>query len=66
MTRWTRRLAPIVLACTLSLGTPPAPAPAQEEPVGAPKSEGRPFDGYFATGCLAGLALYIVGKSARR
>ncbi len=66
MTRWTRRLAPIALAFTLTLGALPAPAPAQEEPVGEPKSAGRPFDGYFATACLAGLALFIVGKSARR
>ncbi len=66
MTRWTRWLAPIALACTLTLGTLPAPVLAQVEPAGASKSEGRPFDGYFATGCLAGLALYIVGKSARR
>jgi hypothetical protein len=28
--------------------------------------EGRPFDGYFAVGILAGAALFAVGKTARR
>jgi hypothetical protein len=29
-------------------------------------SKGRPLDGYIATCLLCGLALFIVGKTARR
>ncbi len=71
MTRPTpsRRLAPLALALGLALGLAPAPSIAQEpapaEGTGE-ESSGRPLDGYFATGCLAGLALFIVAKSARR
>jgi hypothetical protein len=28
--------------------------------------KGRPLDGYIATAALCGLALFIVGKTARR
>lgn len=65
----TRLLAPLALAATLGLGILPAAAPAQEpEPeAGAEgESKGRPLDGYFAAGAIAGLALFLVGKSARR
>jgi len=41
-------------------------ARAQEEEPGAAESKGRPWDGYIATGMLCGLALFIVGKTARR
>jgi hypothetical protein len=41
---------------------------AQNElPAGTTEGEkGRPLDGYIATACLVGLALFLVGKSARR
>jgi hypothetical protein len=44
------------------------PVRAQEEAAGAAEGEskGRPLDGYLATMTLCGLALFIVGKSARR
>jgi len=38
---------------------------AQDEEAGG-ESKGRPLDGYIATGMLCGLALFIVGKTARR
>jgi hypothetical protein len=65
----TRRLAPLALALGLALGMAPAPSLAQEpapaEGTGE-ESSGRPLDGYFATGVLAFLVLFIVGKTARR
>jgi hypothetical protein len=68
MTRWTRQLASLSLGLALALAAAPSPAraqPPQEEPAeGA--SEGRPWDGYIAVGLIAGLALFLVGKSARR
>ena len=47
--------------------TPTLRAQAPEEaasPEGGEK--GRPWDGYFLTGILVMLALFLVGKSARR
>jgi hypothetical protein len=41
-------------------GDPAAATPAEGE------SSGRPLDGYLGTAVLAFLALFIVGKSARR
>jgi hypothetical protein len=38
------------------------PPPAQ----GGEEDKGRPLDGYLAAGVLVGLALFLVGKSARR
>jgi hypothetical protein len=65
----SRRLAPLALALGLALGVAPAPSLAQEpapaEGTGE-ESSGRSLDGYFATGALAFLVLFIVGKSARR
>jgi hypothetical protein len=60
------RLAPALLALGLILS--PAAARAQNEPEGAAgaSEKGRPLDGYLATLCLCGLALFIVGKTARR
>jgi hypothetical protein len=66
--RFARRTAPLLLALGLVL-TPAMtttvraqePAPAEGE-----KSEGRPLDGYLGTVCLVLLALFVVGKSARR
>lgn len=62
--QWTARLAPALLAVGLVLAACPTPVRAQEEPAG--ESTGRPLDGYFGTATLAGLALFIIGKSARR
>lgn len=39
---------------------------AQDEESGGGESKGRPLDGYIATSLLCGLALFIVGKTARR
>ena len=61
----TRRLRPLALALTLGLLTPVAraqePAPAAEG-----ESSGNPVPGYIATGMLAGLAILVLCKSARR
>jgi hypothetical protein len=56
-------LAPGLLA--LGLIFCPA-ARAQDEEGGGESKVGRPLDGYIATGMLCGLALYIIGKTARR
>jgi hypothetical protein len=69
--RWCRRRVALRAAMTLTLsvtfGLSPAPARAQEQPPGAAGEEkGRPLDGYIATGCLVGLVLFLVAKSARR
>jgi hypothetical protein len=64
-------VAPL-LALTFALGTgaglTPTPAFAQNEPLPAEGEDksGRPLDGYLLTGCLVGLALFLVGKTARR
>jgi len=71
--RRTRTLA-LPLALLLSLPLPfasgvigPTPALAQDPGAeGEQKSTGRSLDGYFLTGLLAGLVLFIVAKSARR
>jgi hypothetical protein len=65
--RWKRSIAPIVLG--LGLCVAPAfspPARAQDETAEANAEKGRPLDGYLATITLMLLALFIVGKSARR
>jgi hypothetical protein len=71
--RWRARCAPLLLTMTLALGMnvglTPKPALAQNEPApaeGEGDKSGRPLDGYLATGCLVGLALFLVGKTARR
>ena len=73
-----RALAARLLAATLALGAgtglsltlTATPAFAQNEPPADPAAEGagsgRALDGYFATGCLAGLAMFIIAKSSRR
>ena len=60
----TRPLASLALLAALTAG----PAIAQEpEPAPVPgEGSGRSLDGYFATGALAGLVMFIVCKSARR
>ena len=61
--RW---LAPALFTLGLALGAFPSSARAQEEPPAEGGGGGRPFDGYFATGCLAGMVLFVIAKSARR
>jgi hypothetical protein len=60
----------LILCATMimSAGLTSTPAFAQNEPPPAEgeKDSGRPLDGYLATGCLVGLALFLVAKSARR
>jgi hypothetical protein len=66
--RFKRWIAPVLLGLGLSL-TPAfsPPARAQEEiPDASGGEKGRPFDGYIATSALMLLALFLVGKSARR
>jgi hypothetical protein len=60
-------IAPAVLGFGLSL-TPAfsPPVRAQETPDASGEDKGRPLDGYLATITLMLLALYLVGKSARR
>ncbi|WP_148593913.1 hypothetical protein [Aquisphaera giovannonii] len=62
---WTSRIAPALLALGLIGSACPA-ARAQDEPAADGDSKGRPLDGYFGAGILAGLAMFLVGKSARR
>jgi hypothetical protein len=66
----TRWIAPVLLALGLTLSpaiTPMARAQAPEEAAPADgESKGRPLDGYLGTVVLVMLALFIVGKSARR
>jgi hypothetical protein len=67
--RVAARLLAATLGLTVTVGLTTTPAFAQNEPPLTPEEEkaaGRPFDGYMATGCLIGLALFLIGKSARR
>jgi hypothetical protein len=68
MTRWSRMLAALAMATTLTFAVAPVPVFAQEPAPaeGEGESKGRPVDGYIATSVLAFLALFIIGKSARR
>lgn len=66
LTRW---LAPVAFTAALLVGAAGRPAWAQEaegEPKVAGEGSGRSGDGYIATGVLAGVILFAVGKSARR
>ena len=62
--RWTRAIAAGVVALGLGLSGATGTARAQEAEGEA--SEGRPLDGYAGTFILAALAVFIIGKSARR
>jgi hypothetical protein len=70
--RWCRRhgvplRAALTVALAVTLGLTSTPARAQDQPPAAGAEEkGRPLDGYIATGCLVGLTLFLVAKSARR
>ncbi len=61
---WVTRIAAGLVALSL-ISCPVIRAQAPEEPP-SEESKGRPLDGYIATGLLCGLALFIVGKTARR
>jgi hypothetical protein len=65
--RRKRLIAPILLGLGLTM-TPAftTPARAQEEATDPNAEKGRPLDGYLATITLVLLALFLVGKSARR
>jgi hypothetical protein len=65
--RSQRWLAPILVGLGLCL-TPTfsSPVRAQEIPDASGEEKGRPLDGYLATITLVLLALFLVGKSARR
>jgi hypothetical protein len=62
----TLSLAPLALALALALFGSVAPAHAQEPAPEGQEESGRPLDGYLATGVLAGLAMWSVGRTARR
>jgi hypothetical protein len=67
--RFKRWIAPVLLGVGLSLTPavcPPAHAQAPEETADPNGEKGRPLDGYLATLTLVLLALFLVGKSARR
>jgi len=68
--RSRRWIAPVLLGLGLSMSpafSAPARAQAQEEvPDASGGEKGRPLDGYLATISLVLLALFLVGKSARR
>lgn len=60
---WVSWLAPGLVAMSLIF----CPAVrAQDDEAAAGESKGRPLDGYIATSLLCGLALFIVGRTARR
>ena len=62
-----RRAGAGLLALGLLVAAPCPRVHAQEEPVAEDgESKGRPLDGYFGTGILAFVALFLIGKSARR
>jgi hypothetical protein len=68
--RWKRWIAPVLLGLGLSL-TPAFNSPARAQapgdvPDASGGEKGRPLDGYLGTATLILLALFIVGKSARR
>ena len=66
MTRFARRLAPLLLALTFAFTPSPSRAQPPEEPPAEEAGEGNPVPGYLATAMLGMLILFIVGKSARR
>ena len=50
----------LCIFCTAAIAQQPDPGAAAGE------NSGRPGDGYFVTAVLAGLALFLIAKSARR
>ena len=74
-TNTRRRLSRVgagLLAVGLMVAAPCPSVRAQQPPddfgadAGGGESKGRPLDGYFGTGILAALAVFIIGKGARR
>lgn len=65
-TRWLKTV-PLVLALALTLTASPvrAQAPAPPPEPGSEES-GRPLDGYLATAALIGIAMFSIGRTARR
>ncbi len=61
---WISWIASGLVALSL-VCCPTVRAQAQEEPA-SEESKGRPLDGYIATSLLCGLAIFIIGKTARR
>ena len=65
----TQTIALGFLACSRARGAGPDLLPGSPSPGRgarrAGESKGRPLDGYIATSLLCGLALFIVGKTAR-
>jgi hypothetical protein len=65
--RFKRWIAPVLLGLGLSMTPAFSPPARAQEDVNDPNAEkGRPLDGYLATITLVLLALFLVGKSARR
>jgi hypothetical protein len=64
--RWKRWIAPAVLGLGLTLNPTFSPPARAQEAADASGEKGRPLDGYLATITLMLLALFLVGKSARR
>ncbi len=65
--RSTRRTAPLLLTLGLILSPVATPtARAQEDAQPGEKKAGDPVPGYLGLGLLTMLAIFIVGKSARR
>ena len=64
------RIRVLVLALVLPIASGlivSAPAHAQDDPPPVPgEGSGRSLDGYFGAGVMAGLAIFIICKSARR
>ena len=65
--RSTRRIGPLLLALGLIVSPVATPTVrAQDEAQPGEKKAGDPVPGYLGLGLLAMLAIFIVGKSARR
>jgi hypothetical protein len=69
MNRLWKRMRRAAAVVVLGLGLVVAPAVARAQDTPEPEAgagSGRVFDGYAGTSVLVFLALFIVGKSARR
>ena len=68
MTSALRSIAPLLLGAALIVSGPSTSAVAQEptEETQGESGGGSPFHGYFATCALAGFAMFLVARTARR